>query len=419
MIDGIIILNYISVLYYGTILSFSFANISFKQEKLKYLFCCFILGALQLFSSFIFTNDFIVKCYPLLIHFPLFFMLVKYFKKDVYISAIAVFTAYLFCTPRQWLGIGVSYFFDHSVLSSELTELIVTIPLLLISIFYLSPQIAQLKYQNKMTLKILLISLALYYLYSYFFTVYTDLLYTGGPVIVQIPETTTMIFYIIFIIYYMKETSIRSQLENEKTIVTLQLTSAKEQIDQLHQLEKQRALHRHDLIHHLNFLNTCINHKKFDDARSYIKNLSEKIETSVSIRYTENEFLNLILISYMNKAKTKDISVKINIKITQLDRFLDIEICSLMSNAFTNAIKASEHSEKKYIVLNIFEKNNKFCLNMSNSCNEEIIFEEGIPISQRSGHGFGVTSMINIIEKYHGVYRFSVKDDEFNFQLSM
>nr|WP_238457827.1 GHKL domain-containing protein [Desulforamulus ferrireducens] len=64
----------------------------------------------------------------------------------------------------------------------------------------------------------------------------------------------------------------------------------------------------------------------------------------------------------------------------------------------------------------MYTKNNKLCLDIRNSYQTEPAFHQGIPVAEEQGHGFGIKSMVHIVEKYGGVYQFSVKDGWFIFQ---
>jgi sensor histidine kinase regulating citrate/malate metabolism len=102
--------------------------------------------------------------------------------------------------------------------------------------------------------------------------------------------------------------------------------------------------------------------------------------------------------------------------------FSDTELCSLLSNALENAINACEKipdSNKRHIKLHMFSKNNKLCIDIRNSYNTEPVFDQGIPVSKEPGHGFGTKSMARIVEKHKGIYRFSVKDGLFIFQVTI
>jgi hypothetical protein len=66
--------------------------------------------------------------------------------------------------------------------------------------------------------------------------------------------------------------------------------------------------------------------------------------------------------------------------------------------------------------LRVYTKNNKLCIDLRNTYQSELTFQEGLPVSKEPGHGYGTKSMAHIVEKHGGVFQFSVKDGWFIFQ---
>lgn len=53
---------------------------------------------------------------------------------------------------------------------------------------------------------------------------------------------------------------------------------------------------------------------------------------------------------------------------------------------------------------------NKLCIDIQNRYQTQPMFQQGMPISQAQGHGFGTKSMVHIVEKRGGICKFSVED---------
>lgn len=106
-----------------------------------------------------------------------------------------------------------------------------------------------------------------------------------------------------------------------------------------------------------------------------------------------------------------------NIPMTESD------LCILLSNALENALHACQKQKEKGLSCKIetmaYEKNGKLFFQIVNSCNEDIVFEHGIPVTDRVGHGLGVRSICALVERYQGMYQFSVKDDKFILRVSI
>ena len=71
------------------------------------------------------------------------------------------------------------------------------------------------------------------------------------------------------------------------------------------------------------------------------------------------------------------------------------------------------------IEVQTYEKNEKFFLQVINDCREAVRFEDGIPVTDRPGHGIGVGSICAIVEKYKGLSDFSVQDGRFILRVSL
>ncbi|MGB4984833.1 MAG: GHKL domain-containing protein [Erysipelotrichaceae bacterium] len=263
----------------------------------------------------------------------------------------------------------------------------------------------------------------LFYIYTYALTGYQmqDLIVNQRYFIFQIPLLIVVMAYLLLGQIF-KMISDKAELKNAQNLSNAQLSAATEQIEQLRIAERQSAIYRHDLRHHMNYLNTCITQNKLQEATNYIQQTCADVDTITLKRYSEHEAINLILSYYVGKAKGKDIQIEVNVTATDFSRFHSMDLCSLLSNALENAIKASsqaDDSSQRYIKLRLFEKNNKLCMELCNGYLTQPIFENKIPVSQKDGHGIGVKSMIHVVEKYEGVYKFSANDGDFSFQMSM
>ena len=71
------------------------------------------------------------------------------------------------------------------------------------------------------------------------------------------------------------------------------------------------------------------------------------------------------------------------------------------------------------IEVSAFETKGKLFLQIVNSCEEDVHFENEIPVTDSPGHGMGVRSICAIVERYSGIYAFSVKDGRFILRVSL
>ena len=416
------LINYGFVLFFGIVIALYLADIQFEDNQTPYIAFILILGAVQLLFYLIMGENLLYKCYPLLIHLPLILLIRFAFHRNIYIATISVLSAYLMCTPRKWFGTLAASFFHDSPIVSNLVSICVTIPLLCLVIRYIAPYIIRLKYEDKKTLLLFFLLPLSYYILEYTLTVYTDLLYTGGPVIIDFMDSFIVLFFFILAMVSLDFSAKKSTAERENLLLGTSAAQAQKEIAQLSASQRQASFYRHDLRHHMTFLQNCITDNKPEQALEYIHQICTDLDNSRVIRYCENDTLNLILASYAAQAEASGIDLKLSVTAADFSRFQITDLCSLFANALENAIHACENippSKKRYISLRVYEKNNRICIQLVNNYIQDPVFENEIPISHEPDHGIGVKSMISVVEKYHGVYGFFAENGEFRFLASL
>lgn len=231
---------------------------------------------------------------------------------------------------------------------------------------------------------------------------------------------------IVFLSYLMlldifKSTYEKQLMKRREDLALMEIATATSQIEQLKKSEQQSAIYRHDLRHHMNYLNTCIEENHLEEAKDYITQVFERMDSIKVDRYSSNESINLILSSYAAKAENKSVSLTIRVTATDFSRFQIMDLCTLLSNALENALNACEQAKDPdaYVNFHMYEKNHKLCISIRNSYTTPPAFREGIPVSFQENHSFGAKSMVYVVEKYQGIYNFRAEDGVFLFQASM
>lgn len=424
------LINYGFVLIFGIIVSFYFAGICWEDNKRLYILTIIAFAIFQTVSYITFGKEILYKCYPIFIHIPLILIIRYICHQNIYISSIAVMSAYLMCTPRKWFGTLAMYVFPQVDMISDITTIAVTIPLLLIVVKYISPYIIRLKDESRTIISLFFLLPLTYYILEYAFTVYTDLLYTGKAVIIEFMDSFIVILYFTLSIVTLHLSNKKNTAERKNIILSAAATQAEKEISQLTDYQKQAAIYRHDLRHHMTFIQNCLINNHTEQALDYINEINTSLDNTRITRYCNNEAINLILSSYINKANKTGITTQISVTASDFSGYKITDLCSLLANAIENAINActsqnsttnnpladSEKNNSHLITIRMFEKNNKICINISNTYSDEPQFINQIPVTSQLGHGIGIRSIISVVEKYNGIYAFFTKDGIFYFQ---
>ena len=93
----------------------------------------------------------------------------------------------------------------------------------------------------------------------------------------------------------------------------------------------------------------------------------------------------------------------------------DTALGAILSNALENAMHGLEESAlpEKWTNLTVSEKKNHLLLQIENPIEKIPKFVDGIPASEKKGHGIGVKSIIYYVEQLNGQCHFSVTDHSF------
>ena len=408
---------------FGIILSAAFCDISWTKKKQWQMAGCMAgLMLLQGIAYVLFDYETVQKLYPVLTHAPLIVVLYFFTKKWLW-SVISVLTAYLCCELRRWLALLTVAVCSGDAMLQNMAELILTVPLLLILLKFAAPAVRSVSNDSvSVQVQFGLIPM-LSYGFSYLTQVYTGLFYSGGPVIAEFMTFVCSAAYLLFVLRTSEEKRMRSQLEHMQSTLNLQVEQAVREIELLRESQQQASIYRHDLRHHMQFLSGCIENGRLTQAQEYISKIYEDIKANKVTAFCENETINLIFSAFAMRAKRLDVEMKIKAEIPRNVFVAESDLCVLLSNALENALRAcqilKEKQQAAVIEVTVYEKNGKLLLQIVNSCEEGIRFDGELPVTKEPGHGMGVRSICAVVEKYQGIYNFTVKDGNFILRVSL
>ena len=417
------LLNGFAVSIFGSVLSASFCNALVTRRSQRIFWSCMtLLLLLQCWVYVRWDAVFYRHVYPLVVHLPLVLILYILTRRLLW-PVVSVLNAYLCCQLRRWIALLAVAVFSGGEMMQDVVELIVTIPLLLLLLRFASPAVKQLSGSSvRVQLRFGMIP-ALYYGFDYLTRVYTDLLQSGNPAAAEFMPFVCCMAYLVFILYHSTKRQMEIQLQQVQKSLNLQLTQAVREIDTLRESQTMASRYRHDLRHHLQYLAVCLENGQTDQAQNYIFSICEEINAQNVRRYCENEAANLIFSAFIGRAERIGISMNIHGTLPAFIPVSDSDLCVLLSNALENAIYACQSLAAAGtpcdIDVQVHDRNGRLFLQVTNSCRNTVRFEHGIPVSDRPGHGIGVQSICAIVERYKGIYTFSVQDERFILRLSL
>lgn len=417
------LMNLISVGFFGMVLSAAFCDILWTRKKILALLGS--IAAIVLFQGIVYFgigSDTVDKLYPFITHIPLTAVLCILNRKCFW-PTISVLTAYLCCQIRRWPALLMAAVFGGGSAIQNIVELALTLPILLILIKFIAPAVRSVShYPVSLQCQFGLVS-ALYYGFDYLTRIYTDLLLEGVQAAVEFMPFVCSVAYLFFVFCFSEERRTRSRLEQTQVILNLQIEQAVREIAALRESQEKTSAYRHDMRHHMQYLSSCIENGQYRQAQEYIQEIYSEIEANKITVFCENESVNLIFSAFAKRAEDNGILMQVMAKIPQVIPMSETDVCVLLSNALENALNACmEQKEKGWagvIEVSAYEKNGKLFLQIINSCGSDIVFEDGIPVTDKSRHGIGVRSICAIVERHGGIYTFSAENGQFILRVSI
>lgn len=217
-----------------------------------------------------------------------------------------------------------------------------------------------------------------------------------------------MIYYIIIKIH--RDT----ELESENRLLKMQYESIESTQENLRALyDSQRAL-KHDLEKHFLALKVMAQRGSNSDIVSYIDKVSD-CELTPAYEYvlTDNEIFNAVINTRLAICKAKRIAVSFNIDNNAVSLIDPEDIVVLFGNLMDNAAEAAEKTDKRYIQLDVRNKNEYISVIIINSFSGEFDEDMNTTKKDKNKHGYGMKNVQKIVEKYDGMISCFAEDDMF------
>lgn len=411
------VFNYGLVLLYGLFLSVSIAGgwENARQRRMIFALCPLFLLT-QTICWLLLGQRVVKQLYPLIVHLPLVLILTFALKRPVSVAVVSVLTAYLCCQLPRWGNIAVAAI-THSALAGEIAYTLLIGPLfLLLQRCFVKPANSAMTYSGSSLL--LFGSLpAVYYVFDYATTIYSDSLYAGIPALNELIPTALILFYMVFLMTYHYENQKRTQAELENSAQAVLLTQARKEMDALRSTQAQTVLYRHDMRHHLGMIEGLLTAGKPEAAAAYIRRVGSDLDALALHRFCGNEAVNLICSSFQQRAEQAGIQLTVRANLPEALPISDTELCALLSNGLENALSAAAQAEEHWVELYCEGKRGKLLMEIRNPYAGTVPMEGDLPSSKAADHGFGCRSIRTIVQQHQGLYAFSPENGIFTLRI--
>ena len=243
----------------------------------------------------------------------------------------------------------------------------------------------------------------------------------ANPSLFHLVKYLCIWLFILFIIHAVIELiSSMARRDAELQEITLREHYAAENLEIMQQSQEETRRQRHEMQHHLALLDEMLSENETGRAADYIRALLAKAETLPSGKYCDNMIINAIAGHYLNMAKSEEIPVRAEIRAGQILPVKDQDLCIMLTNLLENALEACRSistDSERFISLRISANEDHILINCENSTDKEAkILPDGTVHTSKSdsvNHGYGLSSVRRIVEKYCGEFEISCENSRF------
>ena len=224
----------------------------------------------------------------------------------------------------------------------------------------------------------------------------------------------------IYIMYILHKVSLSREAEHKMRLMQQQEQLQLQMYQELRKKYDTSCEIAHDINRHISSLKALINSNPNKQAECYLSDLTKDTERLRPVIKNQNAMLEIILNTVSERCEKVNISLEMNVEDFPLQFISDIDITTIFSNLFDNAIEAcmeiSKSQRKIHIVLRM--QMGLIVLRITNSCKDTESKEFHFHCSTKANHyGIGLSNVKKAVEKYDGV--FSVNQDKNQFCVSI
>ena len=210
----------------------------------------------------------------------------------------------------------------------------------------------------------------------------------------------TLFIVLVILVYQKKEM---------KRLMVLKDKCLREQTEQYKMaMNKERELRRfrHDYNAHMTAISGLLANEEYVKLQEYIKSMGYFRE-KFNLVNSGNIITDAVFNQYKELCDKDNIEFEISGKLPENFNMAETDLCVLLSNLISNAYEAALKCEedRRIVSVEIRNSDDDIFIDVSNSVNGEVVFKNGLPVTDkqdRKNHGFGVENILEVVERNGG-----------------
>lgn len=224
----------------------------------------------------------------------------------------------------------------------------------------------------------------------------------------------------VFIIFLFESSNRNAEAKLKLDLLERETNHERELYEKLLAVNEDFHKIKHDIKNHLLYVRDIIDHNRIEEAEKYVQNLAMDLQNTERYMVTGNQTLDYILASKISDHE--EITFICTGCLDSLEGFNKLDIAVIFGNLLDNAIEAVEKVQEKTIEIHLSSFNDYRNIIISNPINESVLDKNPKLFTTKKDkvmHGWGLKSVISIVDKYNGLFEYYEKNNKFTVHVAL
>lgn len=207
----------------------------------------------------------------------------------------------------------------------------------------------------------------------------------------------------------------------DRHIAAYQNDLMEKHVTEVENIYKQMRGWRHDYHNHIQTMKAYRSLGENEKIDGYLNSLETDLASVDTLIKSGNVMVDAILNSKLSLAKSRKIAVNAKAVVPKNITVSEIDLCVIIGNLLDNAIEAClriDDENKRFIRVYMDLKRNNLYISVTNSSEGRLKKQDGRYVSGKGeSHGFGLTRVHRIINKYEGYLKQNDEDGAFTSEI--
>ena len=235
-------------------------------------------------------------------------------------------------------------------------------------------------------------------------------------VLLSIPLTALFLYHILW--WISQKITENAQFRQSLVLLKMEERQYHKTINYL----RETANQRHDFRQHILIINDYLEHGQTQKLKEYLSPIVESVSQSYKV-ICENQAVNAVANHYDEAAKTVNVEISWSVDLAETLPVKESDMCAVLGNLVENAIRAAAEldGDNRLVNIRVGLLNPKtLVISIFNAYKGKLKLDKnGLPVSDKDGHGIGLRSVRNIVKKYKGTMEIETHNGIFDVSILM